>query len=164
MIPKRKKKLVFSSVSETIDGYTGKMIQETTTNVVAIRQEPQFVKVYLNDLNNLLQLPTSCTNISYALLQIMGYDGTIRLTMATKVKISATLGITEGSFKNYLTQLVKAGVLFRSATSEYEMNPHLFAKGHWNEIHKRREDFELKIRYKSNGSKTIEGNFCINDE
>lgn len=162
MIPKRKKKLVFSTVQETIDGYTGEMIRETTTNVVAIRQEPAFVKVYLNDINNLLSLPTTCKDISYALLQIMSFDGTIRLTMATKVKISEQIGITEGSFKNYLTTLVKKRVLLRTSTSEYEMNPFLFAKGHWSEIHKRREDFELTIRYKTNGEKTMEGKFCVN--
>jgi hypothetical protein len=110
------------------------------------RKEPQFVKVYLKDANNLLELPTACRDVCYALLQIMDDDGTITLTMNTKLKMAEQIGIKEKSFKNYLTKLVKAGVLFRSATSEYEMNPYLFAKGHWNEIHKRREDFELRSK------------------
>jgi hypothetical protein len=110
------------------------------------RQEPQFVKVYLNDLNNLLELPTSCRDVCYALLQIMDDDGTIRLTMNTKLKMAEQLGIKEKSFRNYLTAIVKNGILLRTGMCEYEMNPYLFAKGHWKEIHKRREDFELRSK------------------
>lgn len=159
----QKNRIVYTAVTEVVDIHTGKTIKEATTKVVALMQEPPFVKVYLNDLAKLLDLPDHCKNVVYALLQIMSFDGTIRLTLATKIKMCEKIGIKEKSFRNYLTALVKNGILLRTATSEYEMNPYLFAKGHWNEIRKRREDFELKIRYKSDGSKTIEGNFCINE-
>lgn len=157
------KRKVYTSVTEVVDMNTGKTVKEVTTNVVALMQEPAFVKIYLNDLSKLLDLPDYCKNVVYALLQIMSFDGTIRLTLGTKIKICEKIGIKEKSFRNYLTAIVKNGILLRVSTCEYEMNPCLFAKGHWSEIHKRREDFELKVRYKSNGSKTIEGNFCINE-
>jgi hypothetical protein len=158
-----RKKVIYTTVTEVVDMNTGRTIKEAKSNVYSLLQEPPFVKVYLSDLAKLLDLPDHCKNVVYALFQIMSFDGTIRLTMNTKLKMAEQLGIKEKSFRNYLTAIVKNGILLRTGMCEYEMNPYLFAKGHWNEIHKRREDFELKVRYKSNGTKTIEGNFCINE-
>lgn len=161
MTSKSGKKLIFQSICQKTNGNTGEIMEETTTNVISIRQEPEFVKVYLQDITRILALPPTCKDIAYALLQIMGYDGLIRLTMATKLRISEQLGIKEKVFKNYLTALVKQGVLRRVATSEYEMNPHLFAKGHWKDISKRREEFELTIKYNSQGERELKGKFII---
>jgi len=127
--------------------------------VISIKQEPEFVKVYLQDITKLLNLPSTCKDITYGLLQIMGYDGIIRLTLPTKIRICEQLKIKETVFKNYLTLLIKQGIIRRLGRCEYEMDPKLFAKGQWKDIFKRREAFELTITYGKNGERELNGRF-----
>jgi hypothetical protein len=44
---------------------------------------------------------------------------------------------------------------FRAGRAEYELNPHLFAKGEWRNIRERRLSFTAIINY-SNSGRTIE--------
>jgi hypothetical protein len=72
-----------------------------------------------------------------------------------KARIAMTAGCSLKSVNNAITEYVKAGILIRAGRAEYELNPHLFAKGEWRSIRERRSSFTAKINYSSSG-RTIE--------
>jgi hypothetical protein len=83
----------------------------------------------------------------------VAYDGVLSLTAYRKSRIALTLGCSTRSIDNAITEFVKQGILIRLARGEYELDPHLFAKGRWLDIRQRRLEFITKIIYGANGRK-----------
>lgn len=146
---------VYESTSTVTDLRTGEAVQHTSTNVVRIAQEPAYVKMYIQDLGNLIQLTNGQKNILYALVSRIDFDGIVSLNPASRKRIAKSINMSEGAFRNTLSLLCKKEVFRRVATNEYEVNPHYFAKGEWRTIVQRRKDFELRIRYTADGQRQV---------
>jgi len=113
--------------------------------------------MYIDDVGRLLDVPAGPRMVLYQLARRIDYEGFISLTPAARERVAKACDINVRTMNNYLTQLSKSGILRHSGRGEYEMNPNLFAKGDWKDIAKRRQDFELTVRYSANGKKTIHG-------
>ena len=157
----RKERVVYSEMTRTVNHETGVVNEEEHRKVVKLPQEPPYVKMYIEDLAAVLNLPIGVRGLLYALVQRIDYDGIITLGSTSKKKIAERLKITVGTFDNYLTKLVKAGVLKRIGRGEFEVNPHLFARGDWAEVRRRRDNFgktfRMTITYSPGGKRKIEG-------
>jgi hypothetical protein len=147
-------KRVLREVESTrVDHGTGEVSESSTVVEFAVPQEPDYVKLYLNDvayLNNV----SNCSNVLGQLLRCVSYDGLIILNASIKRKITAELGISMGHFNNQLSKLAKSKVLLHRDTGMYEVNPHIFGKGSWRDILKRRK--EIRVRYSSDGDRVVE--------
>jgi hypothetical protein len=117
--------------------------------------DPDYVKMYVADLSNLVGLKEGHGRILPFIASSVGYDGFISLSGGRKARIAMTAGCSLKSVNNAITEYVKAGILIRAGRAEYELNPHLFAKGEWRNIRERRLSFTAKINYSSAG-RTIE--------
>ena len=146
----RLERIVYSETRSEIDFETGKITKEKSTNVVRIPREPPYIKLYIDDLAKLLELTSGCRSLLYGLVKKMDYEGIITLTKSSRERLAEQIGVKEKAVRNQITTLCKKGILRRIGTGEYEANPHLFAKGDWAEINKRRKKFKLTINY--NGS------------
>jgi DNA-binding MarR family transcriptional regulator len=157
----RKERVVYSEMTRTVDYETGVINEEEERKVIKLPQEPPYVKMYIEDLAAVLNLPIGVRGLLYALVLRIDYDGIITLGSTSKKKIAERLKITVGTFDNYLTKLVKAGVLRRIGRGEFEVNPHLFARGDWAEVRRRRDNFgktfRMTITYSPTGKRKIEG-------
>lgn len=153
----RNKSVVYESTRTTTDLLSGQATSETTDKVVRMPQEPAFVKLYIDDLGRLLDMPPGPTNLMHALAMRMDYEGMITLNKAIKDRMAKQIGIKESSLRNYLTALVKADVVRIVDRGLYELNPHYFAKGDWADIRKRRDNFKLQVTYNANGEREITG-------
>ncbi len=160
----RQERIVYSEMTRTVDYETGVVNEEERTKVVRLPQEPPYVKMYIDDLAAVLNLPIGVRGVLYALVQRIDYDGIITLGSTSKKKIAERLTLTIGTFDNYLTKLVKTGVLKRIGRGEFEVNPYLFARGDWAEIRRRRDNFgktfRMTITYSPGGKRKIEGKTC----
>ncbi len=81
----------------------------------------------------------------------MNYYGVVSLTATTKARIALSVGCNEKTVRNAITEYVKAGILRRIGRAEYELDPHLFAKGEWSEIRERRAQFRMEVDYGPEG-------------
>ena len=142
-----KSRVTYSETQTHVDYNTGEIKETEQTNVIRLPREPAYVKMYIEDLSKILDLSHCSRTLVYALLRQMNYEGIITLNASARQRIADYLKITEQTVRNKLTELCKKGVLKRLNRGEYEMNPHLFAKGDWVDIHKRREKFQLTIEY-----------------
>ena len=155
-----KKRVIYSEFTEVVDGQTGVVNEQERMKVVRLPQEPPYVKMYIDDLTSVLKLPIGIRGMLYALVERIDYDGIITLGSTSKKKMAERLKLTVGTFDNYLTKLVKTGVLKRIGRGEFEVNPNLFARGDWADIRRRRDNFDKSFRmtvtYSPNGNRKVE--------
>lgn len=145
--------------SQTVDHVTGEVT--TTTTVRSYKgDEPNYIKLYLDDISYLYELPKAASELMMELLNYVTY-GTqeIILNATTKKRISAKTGLATQTINNRLSDLAKKGVLDRTGTGVYTLNPYLFGKGDWKTIRElRATNLHLKIEYDAaTGKRAIKG-------
>jgi len=111
--------------------------------------EPPFVKIYLDDICALSEVPKSQKDILYYLVRKLDYDGYITISKRYREFMCKELGIQPRSLTNKIHLLAKSGLIKTIGTNEYEANPYFFARGAWVDILNRRKegDFSLTINY-----------------
>lgn len=149
------KRIVNTTTERTINKSTGEVLSETTSNVVRLPQEPPYIKMYLDDLCELIKVPGPQRQLLEMMLQKLDYEGFITLSPRYRKKICERLKIKDQTFRNYLGGLCKSQILKRQATNEYEVNPRYFARGEWRQIAERREQFEMRVVYGPEGRQIV---------
>lgn len=142
-----------------IDHQTGEVLK---TSVVKRYKgdEPNYIKLYLQDIAYLHGLPPSAKDIMNELLQYVSY-GTqeIVLNKAIKDRIAENIGASVKTVDNRLQELVKVGIIDRVAPGTFTLNPYLFGKGDWKTISElRNKNIHLKIVYdKKTNTRSVKG-------
>lgn len=136
-----------SWTQSVVDGRTGEIIREEHgENVRTIcGQEPPYIKLYIQDLLYLRDMPKGLANVLYALLQNSTFaDKGLRVYLPTGLKkeLIAQLGTTRAVFDNALMKLCRGGVIERVDTGVYALNPYLFGRGEWRDIDKIRATWD----------------------
>ena len=144
-------------IETNTNALTGEILSQSkkVIELTKLEAEPDYVKMYVADLSNLVGLKEGHGRILPFIAASVGYDGFISLAGGRKARIAMTAGCSLKSVNNAITEYVRAGILIRAGRAEYELNPHFFAKGEWRNIRERRLSFTAKINYSSAG-RTIE--------
>ena len=153
------KKTTYTETQRLVNEETGQVKQTVTNTISRVPQEPLYVKVYLQDINRIYDLPKGCSPALYEILKEMNWKGIINLPKYTKEQCAAAAGLTLKSFSNCITDLIKKDILKRLGTSVYIANPHLFGQGKWLEIMERRETYNITINYTPNGKREVTSSF-----
>jgi len=150
----RTKKVVKEKIDTFTDFKTGEVQKEISSMVVNIPVEPPYVKLYIDHICLLNNLPKGMTTaVLMELIKRVPYNGELNLTAYTKRKIAKSLGIKNiKSMDNIISNLIKKNIMDRIGTGTFLMNPNLFAKGCWSDIRKLRNQYlNLTISYQDNG-------------
>lgn len=146
--------------TEHIDYTTGEVTSRSVTKRFR-GDEPNYIKIYLEDVSYLHGLPTSTSDLLQELLKYVTY-GTqeIGLTATFKKRIAENTGMAMQTLNNKLQDLLKAGILDRVATGTFVLNPYLFGKGDWKTINElRNKNIHLEIVYDAKtGERSVRGN------
>lgn len=151
----RSKRLLTSTVTHLADHQTGELKQTESTNVYQLPAEPPFVKLYLDDLSRMANLNSGQTKLLFEIVRKIDYDGLISLTPTVRKRIRDRLGYSDQTLRNRLNELNKSELIRRVGQSEYEANPHYFARGEWKKICAKRAEFEMNIRYTADGRRQV---------
>lgn len=158
--PQRMKKIYREEESHEIDYNTGQITKTTQTRSSSIPQEPPYIKLYLDDIAILHDLPKGSSSLLHELLRQVNYEGLINLNSSVKTKIANSLNYkNKQSIDNGLSKLCKEGLLRKADRGVYEVNPHLFGKGDWASIFLRREEFSFSVYYDKDGNRNIVTDF-----
>ena len=131
-------------ISQTVVNDNGEVQHYSEQKVIDWGSEPNYIKLYIDDILYLKDLPTKLGNVLNALLPYAVYAKEDRgveifLNSAIKRRIISDIGYKSlGSLDNALSQLVSGEILYRHERGVYELNPYLFGKGEWKDIAKRR--------------------------
>lgn len=157
-IPAPTKKTIFTDVKRLVNEETGQVKQTVTNTISRVPQEPLYVKVYLEDIHRIYDLPKGCSPALYEILKEMNWKGLISLPKYIKETCAAAAGLTPASFNNTLSDLVKHDILKRVGQTVYIANSHLFGQGKWIEIMEKRETYNITINYKG-GKRKVTSSF-----
>jgi hypothetical protein len=146
---------LFTQTERTVDHSTGEVTQEQHTTTSRAPAEPAYVKVYIDNVGSIEGLATPQKSLLYELILRLGYNGTIQITPMERKKIIKKLDISEKTFRNQMTAIIKTGLIIRHSPSDYEANPFYFARGKWREIMDRRQNFEMRVLYKADGGREV---------
>lgn len=140
---KEKQTLTFAEVHEYIDETTGEIKATRKFKNYKVDKEPPHVKIYLEDIAAINQLPPSASKVLNLLVQSMGYNNMVPMLKPFKEMICANLDIKINTLEKITSQLVEKGILHKFARGLYLLDPYLFAKGKWENI----QNLRLIIEY-----------------
>lgn len=145
------------SIETSIIDEQGEIISKRANKTLSWGAEPSYIKLYLQDVLYLSDMPKKHNKILYALLKRSTYAGEkdgmqVCLSSGLKRMILKELDMKNvGSIDNALSDLVKGKVLYRLETGVYQFNAYLFGKGDWQDISRLR----LEINYDEIKGKTF---------
>lgn len=128
----------------------GEVISKLESTDMVVEKEPDYIKLYLQDLTYLKELPKSFGSVLFSIAKRMNYENEVILIKAIKDEIAKENNMTPKSLDNAIARLKKESILINKARGIYIINPYYLAKGYWKDIKKLR----MEIEYTPNG-KTI---------
>lgn len=153
--------------STLVDQETGEVLHDVSkvVSILKLPKEPAYLKLYIEDMSRFLGInQSSYQHILLYVAAAAAYDGVVTLNARRKAAIALTTGTSVKTINNAITKFVKTEVLRRVGHGDYEINPHLFAKGEWNEIRLRRERFKFTVYYDPIHGRQVEGAHRISDD
>ena len=148
------------SQMETTTTENAKGEREETTQVKTFKPvtEPSYIKLYLQDISYLNNLPNGTDKILYEFLKYLNYENEIVLTKLIKERIAIKLNLSLGHINNKIQSLAKIEVLIRVGQGVYSINTFIIAKGKWPEIMKHRHNLKLNLFYSEENGREIKEN------
>lgn len=130
-----------------VDLDTGEYIEQIRRETTPVGKEPNYYKVYIQDLANLQGLNPTETEVFQVLSANMTFDNLIVLIKPIKQKLVELIGKEYETIKKAIEGLTKKKILIRADRSVYRVNPKYAAKGKWEDI----KALRLVIEYSENG-------------
>lgn len=141
---------ITNTIEKTVIDEEGKVKHYEESKTINWGAEPNYIKVYLDTILYLSDLPKGLNSILYAFLKRMSYGNQLVINAAVKRQITGEIKLSKSSIDCAITKFVKGGILKRIDTGLYLVNPHLFGKGEWKDIAKIR----LEVAFSDEG-KTV---------
>ncbi|MFH5837451.1 replication/maintenance protein RepL [Proteiniclasticum sp. C24MP] len=154
------------SIETNFVDVNGEIYAQSTKKVLSWGTEPPFIKLYLQDILYLSDIPNKHERVLYELLKRVTYAGEtngmeVVINSALKRRIAEELGFKNiGSISNAITDLVKGKIIIRRDTGIYQFNPYFFGKGDWQDIAKLR----LEVNYDEIRGRTFKTTCEFHDE
>ena len=147
---REKDKIKILQETKTIDE-NGQVINTSTSSVMVLGKEPNYVKVYLDTVLTFKDVSKSLNPILFEFLKYMSYanikDNTggqiIFVNKIMKEVVANSTNVTIKRVEQAITQFVKAGIFKRVGMGTYQVNPNIFGKGDWKDIKKIRATFDF---------------------
>lgn len=139
------------------DGNTGEITKSKETIVTAHGSEPDYVKLYLQDILYLKDMPPQYSAVLLSLLKRASYAGDdlgmcVVLAPIIRKQICEEVNLKgPQSLANVLQKLVKGEILIWKDRGVYQLNPWLFGKGKWADI----SSLRLEVNYYPNSGRTF---------
>lgn len=153
------KKLI-KEVKKTVVDENGILKEDNSIQIFTSEREPDYVKLYVNDIMRITDIPKSGTSILFAIIRNMNYNNEIALFSPIKKRIIEELGIKEITLKKAIEMFVNKSILIRQDRGLYLVNPYFFGRGKWEDIKKIR----LTILYSENGKMILKPEITFEEQ
>lgn len=150
-----KKRVTKTETSTIIDEQTGEILKTTNVESAYVASEPPYVKMYIDDIMRLKEMPGAAGKVLNVLVSNMSYGNVVVLLIDIKKLIMQATGLSIHTVNKSIAQLHKANILIRKGKSVYIVDPTLFARGKWDDIKKLRLTIDYNI---ADNTKTINSN------
>ena len=147
-----------------LDGMTGEITSTTKTKVIKKEKTPDFVMLFtagaplLRDAN-LTKREQLILNI--ILEKYVGFSNRVEISTVLRKNLKSVLSYSNSTVYKGINGLQKKSILVEyNAHSEngiedaWYLNPHIFGRGHWNDIKKLRYELQIDFDFESLESKS----------
>ena len=129
----------------------GMIVEETTATSFNFGKEPDYVKVYLDNIAVLAEIQGWISKVLYELIKGVTYANKgqyIIINAGYKRIVAESLGMKQQSITNAVNQLSKKNILIKKESGVFLLNPQFFGRGEWKDISKIRYEVELSAHGK----------------
>ena len=134
-------------IEQTVNYETGEITEHKLVTSSSFEKEPDYIKLYLDDIMRLSSIPKSGNNLLMALLKRMTYENEIVIVKSIREEMCSFLGIADITFRKSMDVFCEKGILTKKNKNVYLANPDLFGRGTWQDI----KSIRLLIEYNSKG-------------
>ena len=127
---------------------TERSLKTITTEV---EREPDYVKLYMDDLFMLMDIPKWANKVLLYFISDLSYDGEIFMNKAIKQRAAKSIGLKYSSVDRAVTILSTKNIFISKARGIYTANPKIFGRGNWSNVKKIR----MSVTYSENGKAII---------
>ena len=150
-----KKKIIQEVTSQVIDS-DGVVVEKSKLTTGWVGVEPDYVKLYLQDLLRISDIPKSSNLILSCILKRMAWStNEIVLIAPVKRQIAMELEISTETIAKAIELFTEKSILIRKDRSFYIVNPYFFGRGKWEEI----SQIRLTVEYSAKGKMILKTNF-----
>ena len=103
-----KEKILFAATEEILDCETGEIIRRKKFTSALIEKEPPHVKIYLEDIAKINDLPPAAAKVLNILVQNMGYNNMVPMLKPFKEVICRSLDIKMNTLEKVIALLKKS--------------------------------------------------------
>lgn len=125
----------------SVDDTTGEVKNMSTVYVSTPQSEPAYLKLYMDGLARLREIPLYCWPVLLWLLGRMPYanaDQCFEFGVPMRQRACGELKVKISQVNHAVADLVKCGAVLRVDRGLYRFNPAFFARGEWKDIQKLR--------------------------
>jgi Firmicute plasmid replication protein (RepL) len=150
------KKIYQTETKTIIDHQTGEILQTEHQQKGFVEKEPDYVKLYLQDVARLKDLSPSASSLMTLIIRSMGYNNLFFAFKPLKEMFCEELNMPMNTLNKQIERLKNSGILLPIPNKRgcYLVDPNLFARGSWNDI----KQLRLVIDYNIDGSRTLSSN------
>lgn len=145
----KKKRITKQIETGYVDLKTGEVLKSESLKEWSVpREEPDYIKLYLNAVLEFRDVSCSNTPTLMALMKYMSFADDenggqmIILNKYVKNRIADELGIKQDTLRKNIEKLCFGRILRKIETNTYQVNPYLIGKGDWNSIKNLRASFD----------------------
>jgi hypothetical protein len=146
-------KVSTSTVVEIVDHETGEITNTSVTKTFGMEKEPPYIKMYIEDVAKLRDVPHGMSPILLELISQMGYNNIIPAYKPIKLITCRKLNISLDYLNKAIQEFYNKGLFIRVARGVYMADPELFARGKWEDI----KTLRLMIDYNTEATKNSQG-------
>jgi len=152
-MPKIKEKAIETTVTNE-----GELIERHENYIIQYDNEPNYIKLYLDTVLYISDLPKGYSGILLGILRYMTYSNPnnthggqiIYFNSTMKKDIAKELNVSLARVNQAISDFTKGKILERIDTGTYRVNPYLFGKGDWQDI----SEIRMKVTFNADG-KTV---------
>lgn len=152
----KKIKNIVTEKTETVINSDGEVLEERSSKTRGVEKEPDFIKLYLEDITQMLGIAPAFQKVFISLAKHMGYTNMVVLIKAVKEQIALELGLSLNTVDAAIKALKNNGLLLKYKDAKGEekkscwiVNPNIAAKGKWEDIKCLRLQIDYTLQGKS---------------
>ena len=129
------KKIIKQSTQTTLDRRSGEILEVVDRKEYKVDREPDYIKLYLDDLAYLMHLPNN--DVLFCLLKKMNYEGEVILIKSVVEDICQKVNLKNRTyFYSLIKKYTDKDILIKKDRGVYLFNPFFFGRGKWEDIQK----------------------------
>lgn len=130
-------------IQHKTDSVTGEIVETIRDREEKAPKTPDFGMIFTQDLGYLKHIQAGDSKLLFGLFSIVDRNNEITLNKARKKMIGEKIGISVKTIDSALNRLKKNEILIHIDRGVYKLNPYIFGKGQWKNIH----EFRMELVY-----------------